>query len=67
MKEKRYCPYCFDDDIFFLTDDPKGEIWACANCKKMFYYSDTVTQTQLKVKLLDRQKGKAKSFFQKKG
>jgi len=67
MKETRYCPYCFDDDIFKLADDPQGEIWMCAKCKEMFYITDAVTQTHFKVKLLDRQKGKAKTLFQKKG
>lgn len=67
MKEKKYCPNCFDDDIFKLADDTQGEIWMCAKCKEIFYITDAVTQTHFKVKLLDRQNSKAKAPVQKKG
>jgi len=66
MERKKYCPYCFDDDIFKLADDPQGEIWMCAKCKEIFYITDALTQTDFKVKLLDRQNSKAKASISKK-
>lgn len=67
MKEKRFCPNCFDDDIFKLIDDSQGEIWMCAKCKEIFYITDASTQTNFKIKKpLNEQNNEEESSVSKK-